>query len=63
VDICIAFIETHHRAETEELVSDLERIPLRRIEYRGVTLEEMDVEAIIKRRPAMVLVDELAHTM
>ncbi len=62
VDICLAFIETHGRAETEELIGDLEYIPLRRIEYRGVTLEEMDVEAVIRRRPAMVLVDELAHT-
>jgi two-component system sensor histidine kinase KdpD len=62
VDICIAFVETHQRAETEELVGNLESIPLRRIEYRGVTLEEMDVEAVIKRQPAMVLVDELAHT-
>jgi len=62
VDICIAFIETHGREETEELIGDLERIPLRRIEYRGVTLEEMDVEAVIRRRPAMALVDELAHT-
>ncbi len=61
-DICIAFIETHNRVETEALVGDLERIPLRRIGYRGVTLAEMDVEAIIRRRPAMVLVDELAHT-
>jgi two-component system sensor histidine kinase KdpD len=62
VDICIAFIETHGREETEELIGDLERIPLRRIEYRGVTLEEMDVEAVIRRQPTMVLVDELAHT-
>jgi two-component system sensor histidine kinase KdpD len=62
VDICIAFIETHHRVETEELVRDLEHIPLIRINYRGVTLEEMDTEAIIERRPATVLVDELAHT-
>ncbi len=61
-EICIAFIETHNRPETEELVGGLERLPLRRIEYRGVTLEEMDVEAVIKRRPTMVLVDELAHT-
>jgi two-component system sensor histidine kinase KdpD len=61
-DIRIAFIESHRRVETEELVGDLERIPLRRIEYRGVTLEEMDVEAVIGRRPAIVLVDELAHT-
>jgi two-component system sensor histidine kinase KdpD len=62
VDICLAFVETHHRAETEELVGNLESIPLRRIEYRGVTLEEMDVETVIKRQPTMVLVDELAHT-
>lgn len=62
VDICIAFIETHNRAETEELVGDLERIPLRQIEYRGVTLTEMDVEAVIKRQPTIVIVDELAHT-
>ncbi|MFN0086269.1 MAG: histidine kinase [Blastocatellia bacterium] len=62
VDICIGFIETHQRVETEEMVGDLERIPLRRVQYRGVTLEEMDVEAIIQRHPAMALVDELAHT-
>ena len=61
-DICIAFVETHDRAETEELVRDLERIPLRLVDYRGVTLEEMDVEAVIRRQPAMVIVDELAHT-
>lgn len=62
VDVCIAFVETHDRAETEELVGGLERIPLRRVDYRGVTLEEMDVEAVIRRGPAMVIVDELAHT-
>ncbi|MBV9959416.1 MAG: universal stress protein [Acidobacteria bacterium] len=62
VDISLAFIETHQRIETQELIGNLERIPLRRIEYRGVTLEEMDVEAVIRRRPTMALVDELAHT-
>jgi two-component system sensor histidine kinase KdpD len=62
VDICIGFIEPHNRAETEALIGDLERILLRRIEYRGVTLEEMDIEAITNRRPTIVLVDELAHT-
>lgn len=62
VDIIIAFIESHDRAETEAMIGDLERIPLKRIEYRGVTLEEMDVEAVIRRRPAIALVDELAHT-
>jgi two-component system sensor histidine kinase KdpD len=62
VDIVIGFIEPHGRAETEVLIGDLERVPLRRTEYRGVTLEEMDVYAIIARRPDVVLVDELAHT-
>src|ERR1700752_4904634 len=62
VDIVIGFIEAHGRAETEELIKNLERVPLRRIEYRGVTLEEMDVEAVIARHPQLVIVDELAHT-
>ena len=62
VDVVIGFIETHGRAETEALVGDLEIIPRRRIEYRGATLEEMDVEAVIARHPTVVLVDELAHT-
>jgi two-component system sensor histidine kinase KdpD len=62
VDICIAFIEAHGRAETEAMIGDFERIPLRKIGYRGVTLEEMDIDAVIKRRPNIALVDELAHT-
>ncbi len=62
VDICIAVVETHGRAETAELIGDLERVPPRRIEYRGVTLEEMDVEAVIARHPKIAIVDELAHT-
>src|SRR5262245_3521196 len=62
VDVVIGLIEPHGRVDTESLVGDLERIPLRRIDYRGVTIEEMDVEAIIARKPAVVLVDELAHT-
>lgn len=62
VDICIAFVEAHGREETAALVGDLERIPVRRIEYRGVTLEEMDVDAVLARRPAIAIVDELAHT-
>jgi two-component system sensor histidine kinase KdpD len=62
VDIIIAIIETHGREETAALVGNLERMPLRRIEYRGVVLEEMDVEAVIARHPAMAVVDELAHT-
>lgn len=62
VDIVIAVIEAHGRAETAVLVGDLERVPMRKIEYRGVTLEEMDVEAVIARKPAIAIVDELAHT-
>jgi two-component system sensor histidine kinase KdpD len=62
VDVCLGFIEPHGRAETESLLGDLECIPLRRINYHGVTFEEMDVEAVIRRRPMIVLVDELAHT-
>src|SRR5262245_29495459 len=62
VDIVIAFVEVHGRVETAALIGDLEQVPLRRIEYRGVTLEEMDVEAVIARRPEIAIVDELAHT-
>ncbi len=61
-DIIIGIIEAHGRADTSALIGGLERVPMRRIEYRGVTLEEMDVNAIIARRPAIVVVDELAHT-
>jgi two-component system sensor histidine kinase KdpD len=62
VDVAIGFVETHGRAETAEQIGDLEVIPPRQIEYRGVTLREMDLEAILERRPTVCLVDELAHT-
>jgi two-component system sensor histidine kinase KdpD len=62
VDVVIGFVETHGRDETEAQVKDVEVIPRRRIEYRGVTLEEMDVDAIIARHPEVAIVDELAHT-
>ena len=61
-DIVIAVVETHKREETDAMIGDLERVPLRRIEYRGVILEEMDVEAVIARKPELAIVDELAHT-
>jgi two-component system sensor histidine kinase KdpD len=61
-DIVVAAVETHGRAETAALISDLERVSLRQIDYRNVTLEEMDVEAVIARRPKIAIVDELAHT-
>ncbi|HEV2169540.1 MAG TPA: universal stress protein, partial [Candidatus Binatus sp.] len=62
VDVVLGFVETHKRRETEDRIGDLEVVPRRKIEYREVTLEEMDVDAIIKRKPDVVVVDELAHT-
>ena len=62
VDAVIGVVETHGRIETEQLVRGFEVIPRRRIEYRGRTLEEMDLDAVLTRRPKLVLVDELAHT-
>jgi two-component system sensor histidine kinase KdpD len=62
VDVVIGVVETHGRAETEALTTGLETIPRRTIEYRGRTLTEMDLDAILARRPQLVLVDELAHT-
>jgi len=62
IDVVIGFVETHGRVDTEAQLRDIEVIPRQRIEYRGVTLEEMDVDAIIARHPQIVLVDELAHS-
>ncbi len=62
VDLAIGLVETHGRAETIEQLGDLPIIPAREIEYRGVTLREMDLDAILARRPTVCLVDELAHT-
>ena len=61
-DIVVGIVETHGRRETEALVEGLEVVPRKRLEYRGQWLEEMDLDAIIARRPEIVLVDELAHT-
>ena len=61
-DVVVGVVETHGRKETEALLDGLEIIPRRRIEYRGQWLEEMDIDAIIARKPQIVLVDELAHT-
>src|SRR5262249_29872433 len=55
-------IEPHGRVETEALVNGLERLPLKRIEYRGARFCELDVEVVIARRPQLAIVDELAHT-
>ncbi len=61
-DVVVGVVETHGRKETEALLDGLEVIPRRRLPYRGQTLDEMDLDAIIARRPQIVLVDELAHT-
>src|SRR5258708_11085589 len=62
VDVVLGVIETHRRRETEERIGNLEIVPRRKIQYREVELEEMDVDAIIARKPDVVIVDELAHT-
>jgi len=62
VDVAVGIVETHGRAETLEQLADLEVIPPRTLKYRGVNLYEMDVDAILQRRPTVCLVDELAHT-
>ena len=62
VDVVVGVVETHGRADTAALIDGLEQVPRRRIEYRGVTLEEMDVDALLRRKPTVALVDELAHT-
>ncbi len=62
VDVVVGFVESHGRVETEAQVGDLDVIPRRRIAYRNVSLEEMDLDAIVARRPQVVIVDELAHT-
>src|ERR1700729_2264381 len=61
-DVVAGVVETHGRKETEALLAGLEVVPRRRIDYRGQTLQEMDLDAIIARKPQIVLVDELAHT-
>jgi two-component system sensor histidine kinase KdpD len=61
-DVVVGFVETHGRAETDALLRGLEVIPRKRIEYRDQVLEEMDLDAVIARRPQLALVDELAHT-
>ena len=62
IDVVIGYIETHGRLETAALLEGLEVVPRRRVTYRGVVLEEMDVDAIVARHPQVALVDELAHT-
>jgi two-component system sensor histidine kinase KdpD len=62
IDVVIGLVEPHGRKDTEARIRDLEVVPLREIPYKGVTLKEMDVDAILARHPHTVIVDELAHT-
>jgi two-component system sensor histidine kinase KdpD len=61
-DVVIGFVEPHDRKETSDLIVGLEQVPLKTITYRGKVFEELDTAAVISRNPALVLVDELAHT-
>jgi two-component system sensor histidine kinase KdpD len=62
VEVVIGYVETHKRAETEALLQDLETIPRKYIQHRGIPVPEMDVDKVLTRRPQLALVDELAHT-
>jgi two-component system sensor histidine kinase KdpD len=62
VDVVVGVVETHKRKETEALLAGLELLPRKSVPYKGRTLEEMDIDAILQRRPQLVLVDELAHS-
>src|SRR5512134_1192632 len=62
IDVVVGLVETHDRAETAKLIEGLEVVPRHRQEYRGVFLEEMDLDAVLSRKPQVALIDELAHT-
>jgi len=62
IDVVVGLVETHGRAETAKLVEGLQVIARRRTEYRGIVVEELDVDAVLARRPQVILIDELAHT-
>ena len=62
IDLAVGLVETHGRAETEALLAGLPVIPRRKVSYRGIVIEEMDLDAVLARHPSVVLVDELAHT-
>src|SRR5215210_5458398 len=61
-DVVVGFVETHGRLNTAEQIGTLEVVPRRRIEYRDTSFDEMDIDAVLARQPAVALVDELAHT-
>ena len=61
VDLVVGLVETHGRADTQALLEGLPQLPLKEVPYHGHTLQEMDLDAVLARHPALVLVDELAH--
>src|SRR5258708_4713529 len=61
-DVVVGFVEPHGRAETAALIEGLEVVPRRRVEYRGVAVEEMDLDAVLARKPQVAVVDEIPHT-
>jgi two-component system sensor histidine kinase KdpD len=62
IDVLIGYVETHHRAETEFLLFHLPQLPRKEIVYKGINLDEMDLDEILKLKPKLVVVDELAHS-
>ena len=62
VDVVVGLAETHSRTDTEAMLTTIEQIPRVQLRYRGSTFDELDVDKVLARRPAVVLVDELAHT-
>src|SRR5215813_4020624 len=62
IDVVVGLVETHGRVETEALLEGLEVLPRQAVEYKGRTFEELDLDALLARRPQVALVDELAHT-
>src|ERR1700729_3360319 len=62
IDVVVGLVETHNRAETVKLTEGLETVPRRKVENPGIVVEEMDVDAIIARKPQVAIIDELAHT-
>src|SRR5688572_3470402 len=62
IDVAVGYVETHRRAETDALLDGLEQLPPRLVEYHGATLREFDLDAALRRRPTLLLVDELAHS-
>lgn len=62
LDVVVGFVETYDRRDTQAQLKDLEVVPRRQVKYRGTTMEEMDVDGVLGRKPAVAVVDELAHT-